>query len=732
MAFANPIPAWAFALVAVAAVALSWLVYRGFSAAPPRRYLLIALRSVTLIALVIFLMRPVIRHAGDGTRDAVVPILVDTSRSMSIEDADGRTRIDAARDALDRQILPALAERFTVETLAFGERVSPSSSRDLAAAGRRSDLAEAIAAVRERYRGRPVAGILLLSDGGDTSGTGEREILRDAIAPVFPLGFGSRTVGRDREVLSVTVADPVLDDSRVDLAVSAVSHGHGADPIELRLLENGRPIEVRRVTPAGDGTPVRAVFNVAPAPGAPSVYTIEIPAASGELVPENNSRSALVPPPSRGRRILFVEGAPGFEHSFLKRAWALDRGIEIDAVVRKGRNEDGTDTFYIQAARDRGDRLTSGYPSRAEDLFAYDAVVLANVDGSQLSRAQLDLTREFVARRGGGLLVMGAQALGRSGLLETSLDEALPLLFSERGDLALPASNTRGVNRVAITAPGLQHPIMQLGSTDDTAKRWDAVPPLAAIAPLGGPRPGASVLAVTGGPGGTPRALVAVQRYGDGRSMIFTGEASWRWRMMLPSTDRSYDTFWRQAIRWLSLGAGEPMAISAAAGGAPGDTLPLRVLVRDAAFTPQRGAQVDVRVTAPDGRIDTVSAAASGDEYSARFRPDHPGVYKLTVEAKAGTRALGTATTSVLVGGSDLEMTDPRLNQQLLDRLATSSGGRVLDAAALASLGDTLAAGVPAARLAVQRDAWHTVWSFLAILVLLAAEWILRRRWGLR
>jgi uncharacterized membrane protein len=439
-----------------------------------------------------------------------------------------------------------------------------------------------------------------------------------------------------------------------------------------------------------------------------------------------------VQPPSRTRRVLFVEGAPGFEHSFLKRAWGLDRGIDVDAVVRKGRNEDGSDTFYIQAGRERGDRLASGYPSRAEDLFAYDAVVLANVDGSQLSRAQIDLTRDFVARRGGGLLVMGAQALGRSGLLETSLDEALPLLYSDRGDLALPASNTHGMNRVALTSAGLEHPIMQFGSGDDTRKRWDAVPPLASIAPLGGPRPGASVLAVTGGPGGTPRALVAVQRYGDGRSMIFTGEASWRWRMMLPSSDRSYDTFWRQAVRWLALGAGDPVSITAPAGGAPGDTLPLRVVVRNAAFEPQRGAQVDVRVTSPEGRIDTVTAAPGGDEYAARFRPDHPGVYKLTVDAKVGTSSLGSAATSVLVGGSDLEMTDPRLNQQLLDRLAASSGGRVLDARAIASLGDTLAAGVPAARLAVQRDAWHTAWSFLAILALLASEWIFRRRWGLR
>jgi len=36
-----------------------------------------------------------------------------------------------------------------------------------------------------------------------------------------------------------------------------------------------------------------------------------------------------------------VEGAPGYEHTFLKRAWLRDEGLELDAVVRKGQNDQG-------------------------------------------------------------------------------------------------------------------------------------------------------------------------------------------------------------------------------------------------------------------------------------------------------------------------------------------------------------------------------------------------------
>jgi uncharacterized membrane protein len=731
--FANALPWWALLLIFVAIAATSWLAYARSAVAPRRQNALIALRFITLALLLVFLLRP-IRSTDDGLHDAVVPILVDVSRSMRIDDAGGQRRIDRARDIVAQTLVPAIAPHFHVEVLGFGDGLKATRPDDLDAAGRRSDLAGALAAIRERYRGRPVAGIVLVSDGGDTGAGGVPE----RAAPVYAIGVGSPTGGRDREVLSVTAAEAVFDDSRIDLAVSAVSHGQGVEPLALQLLENGRPIAVRRVAPVAEGVPVRTVFRVAPARGQAVVYTVEIPLAAGELVPENNRRGVLVQPPSRVRHVLFLEGAPGFEHSFLKRAWAADPALDVDSVVRKGKNEQGVDTFYIQASRARTAALSGGFPARLEDLFAYDALVLANVEAAQLSREQQDMTRAFAGRRGGGVLVMGARSFAKPGLAGTVLEELLPLELSDRGDAVLPAS-ARGINRVSLTQAGESHPMMQLGTdAGDARKRWDATPALASTAPLGGPRPGASVLAVSGGAGGAARALVAVQRYGEGRSMVFTGEASWRWRMLLPSSDRSYDTFWRQALRWLALGSTDPITIVVPAGASPGETVPLRIAVRNPAFVPQTDATVDIQVTSPDGRTQTLRATATRTErdvdagYVAPFQPASPGVYRLSAEARKGAATLGAASTSMLVGGADLEMADPRLNTQLLQRIALASGGRLVGPDETTTILEGLRAGLPAARLAATHDLWHNGWSFAAIVMLLGAEWTLRRRWGLR
>lgn len=726
-------------MVVAGAMLVAWLAYRRFSASAPQRYALMALRVLTLLLIVVFLLRPVVRTTEPDARAVVVPVLVDLSRSMGIEDLQGARRIDHARDFIDHALLPALSARFAVEIVGFGDDVAPVTTANLTATARQSDLHGALAAIRDRYRGRAIPGIVLISDGGDTSGTADRFAAESA--PVFAFGMGAPQVARDREILSVTAAEAVLDDSRVDLAVSAVSHGgdaSGTDPIELRLLENGRPIEVRRVNPSADGTPVHVVFQVAPGRGGPTVYTVEIPALPGELVPENNARSTLVQPPARSRRVLLVEGAPGFEHSFLKRAWSADNGLEVDSVIRKGRNEQGRDTYYIQAAQSRSDALRNGYPPRPEDLFRYDALVLANVEGHQLTRSQLEATRAFVAQRGGGLLVLGARSFLQQGLADTAIEEVLPLSLQDRTGGVLPAVDARGVNRVTLTAQGETHPVMQLGlAVDDSLKKWGNVPPLAAIAPLGGPRPGATILALASGAGGTSRALVAVQRFGDGRSMIFAGEAAWRWRMMLPASDRSYDTFWRQAVRWLALPATDPVAITVPSGAAAGAPVALQIAVRNQAFEPIRDATVDVRVTTAEGRLEQVRAtpdpeAPAAGRYIARFKAGDAGVYRVVADARRERAALGSASASLLVGGADLEMTDPRLNTAVLQRLAAASGGKVVAEADVAEVVSALEANVPAAALSVRRDLWHNGWSFAAILLILGGEWLLRRRWGLR
>ena len=231
---------------------------------------------------------------------------------------------------------------------------------------------------------------------------------------------------KDREILGVTAGDPRLDQSSVDLQVSVASSRYGRTPFDLRLLSNGKLLESRKVAPAADGSPIETMFTVSPDPQNATVYTVEVQPEPDEVITENNTRSVLVNPAGRRRKILLLAGSPGYEHSFLSRALTLDAGLEMDVVVKKGKNENGEGTFLVQAGSGRASTLTAGFPSTREALFGYDALVIANIEGDFFTRAQLTSAAEFASERGGGLLVLGGRSFTSRGLIGTPPEAALP------------------------------------------------------------------------------------------------------------------------------------------------------------------------------------------------------------------------------------------------------------------------------------------------------------------
>ena len=734
MRFAVALPWWGYVLAFASALGLAWHTYAAAALPSRSRALLTGLRALTLLLLVAAVLRPVRLVPPASARDRVVPILVDVSRSMRIADAEGSARLQRARTAA-ATLVTALAPSFRTEVWAFGDGVVPGNLDRLQASAGRSDISGALTAIADRYRGRALGGIVVISDGGDTA-------MRDdprsdgASTPVFTVGVGTPAITRDREIVAMTAGEPRLADSTVDVHVSALSNGYGTQPLDLTLTANGRPVDVRRV-PAGDGAPVHTVFTVSPDATAPTVYQVSVPVASGEIAPENNSRSVLVEPPGRRRRLLLVEGAPGYEHTFLKRALAHDASLDVDSVVRKGVADDGRPTFFVQAAASRAGGLASGFPEGRTELFQYDAVVFGNIEAGFFTRAQLETAAAFVAVRGGGLLVFGGRSFEQQGLAGTPLDEVLPVDMSDRRALIARVSNQAAPAgaAVALTADGADHPATRSGTTADEARRrWQALPPLASVSIVGGPRPGAQVLAVASGAAGDTRPLLAVQRYGQGRTMVFAGEASWRWRMMLPASDSTYDTIWRQMARWLARGATEPVAITSAASSSPGVTDTVAVLVRDRDFAPVRDAEVRISIAEPGGaeRQTTATLADPAEgRYTAAVRFDDTGVYRIRADARRGGSSLGAAERAVLSGGADPEMADPRLNEPVLQRLAAATGGTYVRAAEVDRIPPLLRTSGGPAGPPDLRDVWHGAWSLVGIIALLGAEWALRRRMGL-
>lgn len=732
-----PIPGWGVAAAVLAAAIVAWWAYARAPVDLTRRQraILTALRLAALLIVLFLLLRP-LRTEPSPPGDGAVAVLVDQSRSMAIADADGTPRIDAARQLVRGRLLPALGEAFDVEVLAFGETLAAVDVEALAAGAARSDLAGALHEVRARFGGRALAAVVVVSDGAATDSRDLAEAAARSPAPIYSVGVGHPRPGPDREVTALESGQPIGSGSAVDVSAIIVSRGLGDAPFDVRLRADGRLVGVRRVRPEQDGAPIVAVFRVAPDPALASVYTVEVPVDAAELVSGNNRRQVLVRPPRRPRRLLLVEGSPGYEHSFLKRTWLADPGIAFDAVVRKGQNDRGEQTFYVQGDPERTGTLAAGYPTTRAALFRYDAVVLANIEAEFFRPDQLDLTADFVSERGGGLLLFGPASLRRRGYLGSALEPVLPARLADRLGLTDASPGGDRAQRFVPTPSGLVHPMLRLGPTvEESRNRWDAAPALAGSVRIGPVRPGAAVLALTASEDGSARPLIVVQRYGAGRSMILAGRATWRWRMLLPAGDRTYERYWGQAARWLTAGAVDPIAVVARGADAAGDALAVDVSVRDHEFRSVADAAVRIRVSDPAGEPrleEELEAAGTTGAYRVSTGPLAAGVHRIDVTVSRDGQELGRASDRVLVGGADPELEDPWLNADLLRRTAETGGGAYLDPDRLGDLVDRLRVAARADPRRATREVWHHSGVLMLLLGLLAAEWSLRRLWGMR
>jgi len=733
-------PWWALAAAAVGIVIAAVAAYR--RAVPPlterQRAALVALRVLVLSALVVALLRPVRQSPSAEQPTRLLPVVVDVSGSMGIPDApEGKTRLDAARTLVRTIESQLTGARLRVEVWPMHDGTTATDVNALRAEGTRSDLAAAIDEVAGRALARDAAAVVLVSDGVTTDRGGARPERRDAL-PLFTMAVGGAQAVRDLDVVRLEAGTATLPGSAIDILAVVVARGMRGRAVTLRLSENGRPVDSAAVTPDADVATIPFRFVVTPPPDQPTVYATEVQQAEADAVPGNDRRQVLVPPQMGQRRVLLMEGAPGFEHTFLKRALATDAALSVDALVRKGRDDQGRDTFAVQATEDRAAVLAQGFPSSRETLFQYDAVVLSNVEAEFFTRAQLELVRQFVAERGGGLLVMGARSFEREGMAATPIADVLPVDPAVRrwqDAAADEAARNLSTNAPAVTRDGATHPATRLSiDGDDSAALWRTLPPLASVSPMGAPRPGAQVLAVTANPGGQASPLIVMQRFGQGRSIVFAGEAAWRWRMMRPSSDTAYATVWRQMIRALAAPAPGPVMMRAAGvTGGQGQT-PVLIDVRDPRFLPVTDAEVTLTAQAPDGRtrsLQPVLTDAAAGRYAVVVPTSDAGVWTLTAEAVHRGVVRGTTVTHLLIPPPNDEFTRPEVNLPVLRRMADAAGGEAFTADTLPALIDRLRGLQTSPARYEEVDLWHNVWTLAGIIALLATEWTLRRRWGM-
>jgi hypothetical protein len=735
-------PAWLLPLMIVAVAGSLALLIRSRlrDAAPNLRGWRVAAiwgMQSALVALVLFLLwQPAIVIGELSPQQNVIAVVVDGSRSMSIADSNGRTREAAAIAALEGGLLAGLGKRFQTRVYRLGGQLTALNTvQRIQPVDPATHIGDGLKQLARETADLPVGAILLLSDGSENtvgiSGSGisvdALEALRNRRLPVHTIGFGNEAPAHDVEIEDVSVASSAAANARLATTVSLSQHGYTGQKATLVVRDGDKTLVAREVTLAPDGhIQTEQLYFPAGAAGAKSL-TFAVEPLAGEENLGNNAVTRPILVSDAKRRILYIEGEPRWEYKFIRRAEDDDPTIQIVSMLRTSENK-----IYRQGISDPSE-LAEGFPVRPEDVFGYSGIIIGSVAADYFTPLQQELLREYVDRRGGGILFLGGrEALSDGGWGASSLNDLLPTF--------LPPGNHnfhRNAATVELTSEGSDSPITRL--LEDPAKnaaRWKKLTYLADYEDPGAPKPGATVLAEMNA-GHRKLPLLITQNYGHGRTAIMATGGTWRWQMSEALGDPSHELFWQQLLRWLVADSPGPVTASIPARQLMDQgQVQLTAQVRNRQFQPAADAHVTAHVVGPENTSALIDFTPSQDtpgQYQAEWTAEKPGTYLAEVTAEsAGTQPLPLGSDVLTFQREDGVAENFRTgqNRRLLEQLSSETGGSYWKPADLKNLPRDISYSEAGISVRTTKELWDMPIVFLFLLGLPIAEWLLRRKWG--
>ncbi|MEX2316093.1 MAG: VWA domain-containing protein [Pirellulales bacterium] len=772
---------WVTLLVVMLATVWTVVLYRREQTAAGRffRSLLVALRLTAIATLLVMLAQWALAIRLTGPPP--IAIVIDRSASMNIADRYDDPAIDArlaerlkssgldeptrlnivkllATEA-DGRLLAELADRYRLNVYfaADGiERLPNADSAELArtihglkaegAESQSTRLGDAVRHVLADLRGNPPAAIVLLSDGVTTAGVPLAEAVQDARRAgvrLVAVGLGNDKPPHDIELADVLVDEAVFVGDLVSFQLQIKASGLEGQSARVVLRSgdesNGETLAEQAITLPPTGQTLSLHLVDRPSTPGDVAYVVEVQPRNEEANRDNNRQRRAVAVRDTKIRVLLAQGYPNYEFRFLKTLLDRDPTIELATYLQDA------DPDYTEQDKS----AVRSFPASRDELFAYDVLILGDVDPRLLTRSVWPLVRAFVAEKGGGLAFVAGPRY-------------MPWLYRDNADVAalLPVDlsaldrtvdNRQGeISRgftVRPTPIGLQSPPMQLGDkAAQTADIWQQLAPHYWLAEFDRLKPAAQVLAHTSSlpSNGNPQSefrnppskfpLICFQYFGAGRVLLHAIDSTWLWRRGVG--DAFFARYWVQTIRYL--------ARSKLTSGRGAQLTTDRREYRRGEAVQLRARFLDPR-QAPTADAVTVSIDAAGrarQKLVLRRNPAVGGVFEGSLAdlpegsyqaLLADPQAAGNppeARFTVLAPPGELAR--PQMDRAALAAAAEATHGKFYTLADA----DRLLAELPAGRRVPIENLppipiWNRWWLLSAFLLCISGEWILRKRAGM-
>ncbi len=743
------------ALLCLATLGLGW--YNTQKLNPMRKSILFILRILTLGLFLILFMQPAARLEEVSRVKNHVAILVDHSRSMNLPHHDQNkdiSRVFQAHQSLKnaQTTLKKWSKKdHYIDYFSFDTHLNAHDHQlelvNSDPSGNQTSLINALNELSTRIPNQELAAVVILSDGGEWTASGQIDPplkLMSAVerlnTPIHTIALGPKTPSLDLSLAEVRADDFAFARNAVSVDVDIQVHGH-QDALSCRVsLSRGTDLLSERIVDFAPGqTQSSLKFEFVPEETGEESYTVYIDPLADEQILENNLTRFSMRVIRDKIRVLQVVGNPSWDQRFLRKHLKKNPNVDLISffILR-------TNASVQVAAQDE----LSLIPFPTQELFeerlgSFDLMIFQDFtyQGYRMKR-YLPLIRDYVKRGGGFMMIGGDQSFSGGQYAGTAIEDILPFYLPPNGKNQVQL----GEFTPTLSSSGMRHPITALSLVpEENQTLWQELPALEGNNKVGKLKKNAQVLAWRSAANGqTKTPLIVASPMGKGRSLAITTDSIWHWALSPKAIEhdhgsRAYHRLWSNAIRWLIRDpALNPLQVKADRDRyRVKQNLSIIAQSLDESYQAIAGSSITLRIEdisqgIANAKLITEHRGKSSENGELHFSWQAPkeGVYR--VLARSTQQGGEQEAEDLFVVAEDLaELKDPQARPDILKAISQHSGGEILS---IDDSWDSLQRKAPAVTQVNRREdiaLWATWWALLLAVLIPSLEWALRRRWGL-
>lgn len=651
-------------------------------------YLLTGLRFLLVSLLCLLLVGPFIKQIKNTLEEPIVVFAIDNSASVAAVEDSGK--LQGLRQAMLNAASSLEENDYTLDFRTYEGLQQPDSLRfDFNS----SDLGNLLNAIASDYEGRNLASVVLFSDG----------IYNQGISPSYrPYSFRINTVGlgdtipkQDINIQNVYYNKIAYQGNKFPMVAEIANTGFEGQSVNVSITNRGRVVasESLRFDQNRDVSSIEFLLD-ADEEGMQR-YEVSVAPLEGEFTEQNNKAQAYVEIIEGKENILLLAAAPHPDIKALRSAIETNKNYELRSVVLS------VDEVSAQQLAD----------------VKYDLVIFHQLPGS----ATNPIVSEYLDNASAALFIVGTQ----TDLSALNRNNQLLNISSANND----TDEVRAVYNDAFSGfqiEGAQQAVLE-----------ELLPlnvPFGRIALQNNPE---VLLYQKVGSVETSKPLLVVGEVAERKTAIMLGEGLWQWRLQefaKNENTQAFDALISKLTQYLSAKEDKRRFKVYPEKDVFEDTEPVvfETEIYNEIYEEIYGYEIALKLTDEDGETRNYSYITS--ESNTRYRISNlpEGIYQY----QASTDLEGARMTSAgefTVRSLQIETLNLTANHQLLRDLASNSGGIFFQRDQLPEMAAQLETQQAKGKIYTSEAYLPIInlkWLFFVLLLLVSAEWGIRKYMG--